>query len=57
MFAATVAGIYPNVEEAMAAMGGGFDKEYFPDKQKASLYQNRYKQYADFGKYIEQKTN
>jgi L-ribulokinase len=57
MFAATVAGIYPNVEEAMAAMGGGFDKEYFPDTQKASLYQNRYKQYADFGKYIEQKTN
>jgi L-ribulokinase len=57
MFAATVADIYPNVEEAMAAMGGGFDKEYFPDKQKASLYQNRYNQYIDFGKYIEQKTN
>ena len=30
MFAATAAGIYPKVEEAMAAMGGGFDKEYFP---------------------------
>ena len=57
MFAATVAGIYPNVEEAMAAMGGGFEKEYFPDEQKATLYQNRYQQYLDFGKYIEQKTN
>ncbi|MDB5023516.1 MAG: ribulokinase [Mucilaginibacter sp.] len=55
MFAATVAGIYPNVEEAMAAMGGGFDKEYFPDKQKAPLYQQRYKQYAELGKCIEQK--
>jgi L-ribulokinase len=55
MFAATAAGIYPNVEEAMAAMGGGFDKKYFPDKQKASFYQNRYKQYADLGKYVEQK--
>ena len=57
MFAATAAGIYPNVEEAMAAMGGGFDIEYFPDKQKASLYQKRYQQYVDLGKYIEQKDN
>jgi L-ribulokinase len=57
MFAVTAAGIYPNVEEAMAAMGGGFDQEYFPDQQKASLYQNRYKQYKDLGKYIEQQTN
>ncbi len=57
MFAATAAGIYSNVEEAMGAMGGGFDKEYFPDQQKASLYQSRYKQYTDLGKYIEQQTN
>src|ERR1700744_654192 len=35
MFAATAAGIYPKVEDAMQAMGGGFDKEYFPDKSKA----------------------
>jgi L-ribulokinase len=55
MFAATAAGIYPNVEEAMAAMGGGFDMEYFPDSQKAALYQKRFKQYADLGKYIEHK--
>jgi L-ribulokinase len=54
MFAATAAGIYPNVEEAMAAMGGGFDKEYFPDQQKAALYQLRYQQYVNLGKYIEQ---
>jgi len=57
MFAATAAGIYPNVEEAMAAMGGGFDKEYFPDPQKATLYQKRYQQYVGLGKYIEQKSN
>jgi len=57
MFAATAAGIYPNVEGAMAAMGGGFDIEYFPDKQQATLYQKRYQQYADLGKYIEQKDN
>ena len=56
MFAATAAGIYPNVEEAMAAMGGGFDMEYLPDQSKAILYRNRYRQYADLGKFIEQKT-
>ncbi len=57
MFAATAAGIYPNVEEAMSAMGGGFDKEYFPDKGKASLYQNRYKKYTDLGRYVEHNSN
>jgi L-ribulokinase len=56
MFAATAAGIYPNVEGAMAAMGSGFDKEYFPDPAKASLYQNRYQRYVSLGKFIEQKS-
>ncbi|HTI57448.1 ribulokinase [Mucilaginibacter sp.] len=57
MFAATAAGVYTNVEAAMAAMGGGFDKEYFPDQSKASLYQKRYQRYLELGKYIEQETN
>ena len=57
MFAATAAGIYPKVEDAMRAMGGGFDKEYVPDKAKADLYQKRYKRYLDLGKYIEQEKN
>ena len=57
MFAATAAGIYPKVEDAMQAMGGGFDKEYFPDKAKAVLYQKRYKRYLELGKYIEQEKN
>jgi len=57
MFAATAAGIYPNVEAAMQAMGGGFDKEYFPDKTKAELYEKRYKRYLALGQYIEQHTN
>jgi L-ribulokinase len=55
MFAATAAGIYANVEEAMAAMGGGFDKEYFPDPATAALYQKRYEKYSALGKFIEQK--
>jgi L-ribulokinase len=56
MFAATAAGIYSNVEEAMAAMGGGFGREYFPDPEKAVIYQKRYQQYIGLGKFIEQET-
>ncbi|WP_290797150.1 ribulokinase [Flavihumibacter sp. UBA7668] len=45
MFAATVAGIYPNVEIAMQKMGQGFDAEYQPDKSKAEYYARRYERY------------
>jgi len=57
MFAATAAGIYATVEEAMAAMGGGFDREYRPRKQNALLYEKRYRQYIELGNYIEDNTN
>lgn len=53
MFAATSAGIYPKVEDAMAAMGGGFDVEYQPNKQNAGLYANRYIKFMELGKFVE----
>ena len=53
MFAATVAGIYPKVEEAMEAMGQGFDTEYAPDREKTALYSLRYKQYENLSRYLE----
>jgi L-ribulokinase len=53
MFAATAAGIYNKVEDAMQAMGSGFDAEYFPDAAKAKLYAKRYEQYKQTGKFIE----
>jgi len=56
MFAATAAGIYPKVEDAMQAMGGGFDKEYFPDKNLAGFYQQRFKLFNDLGKFVEHQT-
>jgi len=56
MFAATVAGIYPNVEAAMETMGGGFDVEYQPDKSLAGFYNKRYEQYLATGKHLEQNT-
>jgi L-ribulokinase len=57
MFAATAAGIFPRVEEAMAAMGQGFDAEYFPDAGKARLYAQRYQQYTELGGFLESQTN
>lgn len=53
MFAATAAGIYPKIEDAMAAMGQGFDAEYKPEKSKVKLYAKRYKKYIKLGKFIE----
>lgn len=57
MFAATVAGIYPKVEEAMEAMGQGFDATYYPNEAQATIYAKRYKQYLRFGEYIEGETS
>jgi L-ribulokinase len=54
MFAATAAGIYDKVEDAMAAMGQGFDAEYQPNKKNVELYKKRYEKYKALGKFIEQ---
>ena len=46
MFAATVAGIYPDVQQAMDSMGGGFDQEYQPNRRNHEIYQERYEHYS-----------
>ena len=56
MFAATVAGLYTNVGEAMQAMGQGFDAEYNPDAVRAAVYALRYEKYKALGKFIEKTT-
>ena len=53
MFAATVAGIYNNVESAMKAMGQGFDAVYHPDESKVAHYLKRYERYQQLGAFIE----
>ncbi|MFT4152925.1 ribulokinase [Parafilimonas sp.] len=53
MFAATAAGLYDKVEDAMAAMGRGFETAYFPDAAKAEVYNKRYEKYKAFGKLVE----
>jgi L-ribulokinase len=54
MFAATAAGIYENVEQAMDAMGQGFDVEYHPIPEHVAYYAKRMEQYKAFGKFIEE---
>lgn len=53
MFAATAAGIYPRVEEAMAAMGSGFEKEYHPDSARAELFATRFKKFSKLSDLVE----
>lgn len=57
MFAAVVAGIYPNVEAAMKGMGSGFDKEYIPEPENVAYYEARFIKYKALGAYIEQNTS
>jgi L-ribulokinase len=57
MFAATAAGIYPKVEDAMEAMGQGFDAIYHPDAEKVELYAARYQRYKVLGNFTETQTN
>ena len=53
MFAATVAGIYTKVEDAMAAMGQGFDAHYEPNAALVPVYQKRYEKYKTMGTFLE----
>jgi len=56
MFAATAAGLYPNVETAMAAIGQGFDATYAPNMGRTTLYAERFRQYQALGHFVESTT-
>jgi len=56
MFAATAANLYPKVEDAMAAIGQGFDATYTPDPSRTAAYAERYRKYAQLGDFIEHTT-
>lgn len=53
MFAATAAGIYPNVEGAIEAMNSGFATEYTPIEENAKLYNDIYSRYVKVGQFTE----
>ena len=56
MFAATAAGLYPKVEDAMSAIGQGFDATYTPDPGRTTLYAQRYLGYQALGQFVESTT-
>ena len=53
MFAATAAGIYEDVSDAMAQMGSGFDAEYHPNAERAAIYEKIYREYDELGIFAE----
>jgi L-ribulokinase len=53
MLGATAAQIYPSVEKAQKALGGGYDKEYYPDSGRAAIYERLYEKYNRLGCFIE----
>lgn len=53
MFAATAAGVYERVEDAIEAMNSGFSKEYTPDASKAEAYKRLYDKYLALGAFTE----
>lgn len=50
MFAATAAGIYENVQEAIGMMNSGFFKEYTPIAQNVEAYAKHYDEYIRLGR-------
>jgi len=55
MFAATAAGLYNAVEDAMQAMGQGFERTYIPEEKWVPIYAERYERYKTLGAFIEGK--
>ncbi len=54
MFAAVVAGLYDNVEQAQKGMGAGFDAVYEPIPENAEKYKVLYEAYGSLGDFVEE---
>lgn len=53
MFAATAAGVYAKVEDAIEAMNSGFSKTYFPSEENHKAYMPIYEKYLKLGAFTE----
>lgn len=49
MCAAVVAGIYPDIGRAQCAMSSGFEDEYYPSPERATIYRDLYRRYQRLG--------
>lgn len=57
MFAATAAGHYETVEEAMQKMSSGFDATYEPREAFVKIYDELFQKYGQFGTLVENLTH
>lgn len=55
MFGATAAGIFSKVEEAVEAMGAGFEKTYEPNPDMVDHYRKKYNSYGSLAQTIEER--
>ncbi|GLB48321.1 ribulokinase [Neptunitalea lumnitzerae] len=53
IYAAVVAGIYPNVIEASKVLGSDFEAEYYPQADQVETYKNLFSDYAQLATFIE----
>ena len=53
MFAATAAGVYEKVEDAIEAMNSGFSKTYYPSEENHKAYMPIYEKYLKLGAFTE----
>lgn len=49
MYAAVIAGVYANIEEAQNAMSSGYDAEYTPNAERHAIYDVLYAKYKKMG--------
>ncbi len=52
MFGATAAGLFTQVEDAMHAMGQGFDQTYLPNPSRTESHDLRYARYQSLGNWV-----
>lgn len=57
MYAAVAAGIYSSTQEAIRAMGNGFEKTYKPKPERVAQYQKIYSHYQKLGGFVESSLN
>lgn len=55
MFGATAAGIFSKVEEAVEAMGAGFEKTYEPNPDLVDHYHKKYNSYRSLARTVEER--
>lgn len=55
MFAATAAGVFSNVEEAVEAMGAGFEITYKPNPDMVKHYRKKYESYVSLAQTVEER--